>query len=1857
LKSDHLKSSCRRWFGSFKGGTARRSKRAFGIRPMSVEPLEERLLLSVTSVTDNNIAFQTVDQSLFDIGPDEKIQAKFSESLFNSDLTPVELGGYFLGTGIEIKAFADLELGLSGDLHVSGGTVGADYRTDITVSALTASGEPVSGTNLTAGDTFILSASESPDPGAIALQTEFGSFGAGLSLDYAFEASAAIRGKILGKTVINEGVHELVSGSQKLITEKLNLVDGTGELRLLGGAAGKLNLDADNPTETIQLKQGILSGQFFLPELDTGISGDTFDDSTYLNGTNEVRNKHLPVDRTQSSTTGQPVEGQTRIDFFKLGIGVADIIGQFTQAPISGVNLSKIPNVDFIVSLINADVDLFFGVAQKMTFTPLISVNYNFLDADNNPTFASVETSPGSGLFTQKTSMSVPLGQDLAVIHGGGTLNIDTDYVLTGEFQNVTSIYLSPAFSLDLLRVETSGSLVEDSQDNGLLPNDLDFSLFSGTLPLGPPAKIGELFNETFDLGGFVEKDGADLSLDANAPTSFTVLALADDPTKKEGRDVQVQGTIFDPNGAADGSDTYTLNIDWKDGTTQTVVLDGSTTSTPNGVRFDPNTRVFTAQHRYVDEIGEQNVKFTATRMTGSQPSDDVLATVKITNFKPQVGLDPLFIDNNGNATLTGSYTDRGVQDSQLINVTWGDGSNTSLFRVSAADSLTVGDSFDGTGLNPFARTVPAVLIITSVNTATGKVGFEVTGKSYAGRVPTGPLRMLVKDEDGGSGADNVPIPWGFDLFVHWASDVVIDENDRARLNIRFTDTASYGFGSSVFSIPPSQTYNVVVDWDDPNDPRDSTFDVTINFALVPFTVNEYAATPEVTNTSGDDAILSVRNVNFSFETFTDKNGDATLGWVITPEIVVRRRYLDDGTANGNGTASDVSNVVVSIFEADLQGHRGGTVIQDVTVNNLAPTLALQPMSEVGVGGAAVLSGTIADTGTLDAFTLKVDWADGSSLEEFTFDPGTRSFTVSHVYTKQGSFIIDATLLDDDANSGTASQTVLVDFNKAPVAYADVVSTNADQSLLIDVLADHDGNPDTFGDVDPEGNLDPARTINLTSPDFGTLTNNHDGTFTFDPTTAFADLSLGEEAVVQFSYQIEDTEGETDTATVKITVVGVNNVPAVTVENSSVAVNEGQTAFNSGAWSDIDTNDVVTLSSSAGTVTGNDDGTWSWSFDTNDGPNDTATVTITAKDSVGAEANTTFGLTVLNVAPALTVDNKPVVIDEGQSTSKSIVASDVPADTVSLAASIGTIADNGNGTWTWNYDGIDDLPTTQATITASDEDGGSTAVNFDLTVNNVAPTLNVDVTPVVIDEGNVTSKIASASDVPADTVSLAASIGTIVDNGDGTWTWIYDGTDDLATTQVTITASDEDGGSTAVNFDLTVNNVAPTLNVDVTPVVIDEGNVTSKIASASDVPADTVSLAASIGTIASNGDGTWTWNYDGADDLATTQVTIVASDEDGGSMAVNFDLTVNNVAPTIDSVAIVGLGNRDEKARPGELVTFTGAFSDEGSLDSHTVVIDWGEIADDAPHAADDRTVLNVAASDLRSFTETHAYSTGGIFTVTVTVTDDDAGSDFDSSTWVYASGVRLDPNTGKLQIVGTAGKDIVNVKLVEGHNDDDNHNGPKDPMLKVTANLDVHEHGKDGDGDNGNNKSRQTFLFDPADVSSIHIVLCDGDDHAKVGPGDDDDDDRPRLTIPTVIEGDGGDDHLTGGSGNDVLLGGSGDDKLYGRDGNDILRGGAGDDRLKGDGGLDILLGGLGRDVLKGGHDDDILIGGSTTLNDEQLAAASVAWDSQDDYDTRVAAITELLNSIVDDGVRDRLFGNAGLDFFVQGVDDVYRQ
>ena len=182
-----------------------------------------------------------------------------------------------------------------------------------------------------------------------------------------------------------------------------------------------------------------------------------------------------------------------------------------------------------------------------------------------------------------------------------------------------------------------------------------------------------------------------------------------------------------------------------------------------------------------------------------------------------------------------------------------------------------------------------------------------------------------------------------------------------------------------------------------------------------------------------------------------------------------------------------------------------------------------------------------------------------------------------------------------------------------------------------------------------------------------------------------------------------------------------NNPPTITVSNAAVSGNEGTSITNTGTWADADASDVVTLSASLGTVTKNADGTWNWAID---GLDDTSatTVTITATDSKGATASVNFTYAVTNRVPDLTVTAANVSGAILSTLTNSGTWADVAADTVTLAASIGSVTKNDNGTWNWS------LPTTAAinnqtvTITATDEDGGSSNVSF--TINAVVTVVN-----------------------------------------------------------------------------------------------------------------------------------------------------------------------------------------------------------------------------------------------------------------------------------------------------------------------------------------------------------------------------------------------------------------------------------------------------------------------------------------------------------------------------------------------------
>jgi Ca2+-binding RTX toxin-like protein len=97
------------------------------------------------------------------------------------------------------------------------------------------------------------------------------------------------------------------------------------------------------------------------------------------------------------------------------------------------------------------------------------------------------------------------------------------------------------------------------------------------------------------------------------------------------------------------------------------------------------------------------------------------------------------------------------------------------------------------------------------------------------------------------------------------------------------------------------------------------------------------------------------------------------------------------------------------------------------------------------------------------------------------------------------------------------------------------------------------------------------------------------------------------------------------------------------------------------------------------------------------------------------------------------------------------------------------------------------------------------------------------------------------------------------------------------------------------------------------------------------------------------------------------------------------------------------------------------------------------------------------------------------------------------------------------------------------------------------------------------------------AAVQSIRVEMGAGDDQITI----DDSQGTFTDTIPTLLNGQDGNDALLGGRGGEVLMGGEGADLMLGAAGADTLFGEGGDDRLFGGAGFDKLDGGLGTNVV----------------------------------------------------------------------------
>ncbi len=510
-----------------------------------------------------------------------------------------------------------------------------------------------------------------------------------------------------------------------------------------------------------------------------------------------------------------------------------------------------------------------------------------------------------------------------------------------------------------------------------------------------------------------------------------------------------------------------------------------------------------------------------------------------------------------------------------------------------------------------------------------------------------------------------------------------------------------------------------------------------------------------------------------------------------------------------------------------------------------------------------------------------------------------------------------------------------------------------------------------------------------------------------------------------WTWSYPTTDGPAQSQTVTITIndgsasascnftLTVNNVApsvgAITGPGATVGVD---TPVNvSASFTDPGTADTHTASwnwgdgnTTSGTVTGSGGSGTATGTHTYSSPR-TYTITLTVTDKDGANGSRIYTQQV-NTPPTIAADAASVAVDEGAAAAMTGTWSDDgPFASQTFSANVGTVTGAAGGTWSWLRPTTDG-PAQSQTVTITINDGSaSTSCTFTLTVNNVAPSVGaitgpgvtvgtgtpVNVSAPFTDPGTLDTRTATWNwgdgNTSSGTISGTTGSGTVT----GAHTYTSSGT-----YTITLTVTDKDRGSGSSTYTQSVNT-PPTISSSASSVTVGEGTTATMTGTWSDDGAfASQTFTASVGTITGAAGGTWSWSCPTTDGPQSQTVTITINDG-LTSTSCSFTLTVNNVAPSIGT--ITGPAGRVEV---NASVDMSATFTDPGTADTHTATWAWGD------GNTSNGTVSETGGSG--SVTGTHQYAAPGDYTISLTLTDKDSGSD----THTYSQHINAPPTVTK---------------------------------------------------------------------------------------------------------------------------------------------------------------------------------------------------------------------------------------------------
>ncbi|MFI4849994.1 MAG: Ig-like domain-containing protein [Gimesia chilikensis] len=696
-----------------------------------------------------------------------------------------------------------------------------------------------------------------------------------------------------------------------------------------------------------------------------------------------------------------------------------------------------------------------------------------------------------------------------------------------------------------------------------------------------------------------------------------------------------------------------------------------------------------------------------------------------------------------------------------------------------------------------------------------------------------------------------------------------------------------------------------------------------------------------------------------------------------------------------------VGETATETFTYTLSDGNGGTDTATVTIKitglNDDPvafddefTIANEDTSAYNAAAPGVL-GNDTDAENDSLIVTEVNGVSGNVGTEITIGAGGKL-----TLQADGSFVFDAdgaynhladgetateifTYSISDGNGGTDGATVtliITGQNDPPIAVDDDVTTNEDTALNGDVFADNDNGVDS--DVEGQAFTVIGFDDSLTT---GTVTVNANGTFTYNPNGQFEYLADGESATDTFTYTIQDSQGGMDTATVTVTITGVNDAPVAvdddvttdedTVLNGDVFADNGNgvdSDVESQAFSVISFDDSLTT----GSVVVNANGTFT--YDPNGqfdylavGESASDSFTYTIEDAQGGTSTATVNVTItgVNDDPTVSAAVTTTATEDDLSFSLNLLTNASDVDVTDVLNVSNVVLDSGDDSGitvngnsldidpsAYNYLAVGESAVITYTYNVIDGEGGSVAQTATITITGVndAPAVSAAVTTTATeDDGSFSLNLLTNASDP-DTTDVLNVSGLTLDSGDDSGITVNGNSLDIdpsayndlavgesAVITYTYNVIDGEGGTVPQTATITITGVndAPAVSAAVsTTATEDDGTFSLDLLTNASDP-DTTDVLNVADLLLDSGDDSGitvngnsldidpsAYNYLAVGESAVITYTYNVIDGEGGSVAQTATITITGVndAPAV-SAAVTTTVTEDDLSFSLDLLT------------------------------------------------------------------------------------------------------------------------------------------------------------------------------------------------------------------------------------------------------------------------------------------------------------------------------------------------